>query len=96
MGRVSIRFPPVGGDADSIIRGLIDAASRAGELTVVSSDKALYSYAKTRGARALRAAEWTALVRGSGARPRRGRTEGSEKPDREPDIQGWLERFSRR
>ena len=96
MGSVSVRFPPTGSDADSVIRGMIDAAARPSELTVVSSDKAVYSYARTRGARALRAREWSALARGATPQPRRPSREGSEKPERETDIAGWLERFSRR
>jgi predicted RNA-binding protein with PIN domain len=96
LGRVSVRFPPPGSDADTVIRELIDGASRPSELTVVSSDKAVYSYARTRGARALQAREWNALFR-SGAHPARKRHLGtSEKPDRETDIEGWLEKFSRR
>jgi predicted RNA-binding protein with PIN domain len=96
MGRVSLRFPPPGADADSVIRQTIDRAPRPAEITVVSSDKAVYSYARTRGAAVLRAHEWNALVRGSAPRPGRSREEASEKPDHEPDVEGWLERFSRR
>ena len=97
LGRVSVRFPPPGVDADTVIRELIDRASRPGELTVVSSDKVLYSYARTRGAAALRAQEWNALARSPGRLPRRRRqTVRSEKPERETDIEGWLKRFSRR
>ena len=93
---MSVRFPPPGTDADSVIRELIDRAARPAEITVVSSDKAVYSYARTRGASALRAHEWNALARGPARRPGKARDEPSEKPDHEPDIEGWLERFSRR
>jgi predicted RNA-binding protein with PIN domain len=96
LGRVSLRFPPTGFDADSVIRELIERASRPAELTVVSSDKAVYSYARTRGARALRAREWSELARGTTRHPRRAPREGSEKPEHETDVEGWLERFSRR
>lgn len=96
LGRVTVRFPPRGADADSVIRELLDRAPRPAEITLVSSDKALYSYARTRGAAALRAQEWNALVRGPGGLPRRRKVERSEKPERETDIEGWLERFSRR
>jgi predicted RNA-binding protein with PIN domain len=96
LGRVSVRFPPTGSDADSVIRQMVDGAARPAELTVVSSDKAVYSYARTRGARALSAREWSALARGSAHHPRRPPREGSEKPERETDIEGWLERFTRR
>ena len=64
LGRVSLRFAPQGRDADSVIREFLDAASRPGEILVVTSDKALYSYARTRGAAVLRAHEWNALARG--------------------------------
>src|SRR5512144_2536955 len=68
LGAVSVRFPAEERDADSVIRDLVDAARHAGDLVVVTSDKALYSYARTRGARVLRAHEWNALARGSKAR----------------------------
>jgi len=94
LGAVSVRFPAAGRDADSLIRELVDAAPRAGDLVVVTSDKPLYSYARTRGARGLRAHEWNALARGAEPRTRRAVARG-EKPDREPDVEGWLKRFSR-
>jgi predicted RNA-binding protein with PIN domain len=50
-------------DADTVIRALVDAEAEPAELTVVTSDKPLYSYARTRGARVLRAHEWGALER---------------------------------
>ena len=93
LGAVSLRFPPPGRDADSLIRGLVDAAPRPGELVVVTSDKPLYSYARTRGAQVLRAHEWNALERGAKPRAPKGSTRG-EKPDRETDVAGWLKRFS--
>lgn len=96
LGRVSVRFPERGKDADTVIRDLVDQAARPAELTVVSSDKALYSYARTRGAAALRAHEWNALARSPGHRPRPASAERSEKPERETDIEGWLDRFTRR
>ena len=96
LGPVSVRFPPSGSDADSVIREMLDHAARPAELTVVSSDKAVYSYARTRGAAALRAREWNALARAPVRRPGSTRSETNEKPDHEPDIAGWLERFSRR
>jgi predicted RNA-binding protein with PIN domain len=98
LGGVAVRFPPTGADADSVIREMIDRAQRPGDLTVVSSDKAVYSYARTRGAAALRAHEWTALARKPGRQPsaRLRRSESREKPDHEPDVEGWLERFTRR
>jgi predicted RNA-binding protein with PIN domain len=102
LGRVSVRFARPGGDADTVIRDLVDQAPRPAEIVVVTSDKALYSYARTRGAAVLRAHEWNALLRASGqgaaARPasrRDGASSSSEKPERETDIEGWLERFSR-
>jgi len=90
LGSVCLRFPRPGQDADSVIKDLVEKAPRRAELIVVSSDKALYSYVKTLGAKVLRAHEWNALER----RRSRGREgEASEKPDREEDVEGWLERF---
>ena len=96
LGAVTLRFPSQGHDADSVIRETVDGAARPGEIVVVTSDKPLYSYARTRGARVLRAHEWNALARG--ARPREpgaGVSPSGEKPEREADIEGWLKRFSR-
>ena len=56
LGLVSLRVPPRGEDADTVIRELVERAPRPAELVVVTSDKALYSYVKTLGAsRATRA-----------------------------------------
>jgi predicted RNA-binding protein with PIN domain len=94
LGKVTIRFPGQGRDADSLIREIVDAAARPAELVVVSSDKPVYSYARTRGARVLRAHEWNALAREVPPRRRKGAANG-EKPERETDVEGWLKRFSR-
>jgi predicted RNA-binding protein with PIN domain len=102
LGRVSVRFARQGGDADTVIREIVDAAQRPAEIVVVTSDKALYSYARTRGAAVLRAHEWNNVQRASAdssSRPaarRKGVAVRSEKPERETDIEGWLERFSRK
>jgi len=94
LGAVSLRFPPQGGDADSVIREAIDRAARPGELVVVTSDKPVYSYARTRGAQVLRAHEWNALARDARPRAAKGQPSG-EKPERETDVEGWLKRFTR-
>ena len=95
LGPVSVRVPPAGQDADSVIRALVDSASAPKDLIVVSSDKALYSYARPRGARVLRVHEWNALERqalsGTASRPRE--SAEKEKPEREDDIAGWLKTF---
>jgi predicted RNA-binding protein with PIN domain len=91
LGPVSIRVPPPGTDADTLIRELIDRALRPAELIVVTSDKALYSYARTMRAAVLLAHEWNALERRiSQARER---ASGADKPEREDDVEGWLRRF---
>ena len=91
LGPVSIRVPPPGSDADTVVRELIDRAPRPAELIVVTSDKALYSYARTMGASVLRAHEWNALERRiEESRPR---AAGADKPEREDDVEGWLRRF---
>jgi predicted RNA-binding protein with PIN domain len=96
LGRVSLRFPSPGRDADSVIRDLVEAAPHPGEILVVTSDKALYSYVRTRGASVLRAHEWNLIARGTPPRPRgQARQAASEKPERETDVEGWLKRFSR-
>jgi predicted RNA-binding protein with PIN domain len=90
LGPLRLRVPPPGVDADSVIRELIDTAPRAADLVVVTSDKALYSYAKTAGASVLRAHEWNALERRL-VRP--AESSAGEKPDKEDDVEGWLRRF---
>ena len=62
---------------------------------MVTSDKPVYSYARTRGARAMSAREWNELGRQAGARRKPGQSQPKEKPDHEPDVEGWLKRFSR-
>jgi len=69
LGAVSLRFPPPGRDADSLVREIVDGSSRPAELIVVTSDKPLFSYARTRGARVLRAHEWNALAAEGASRP---------------------------
>jgi len=83
-----VRFPESGEDADTLIRRIVAAEAHPEEILVVTSDKALYSWCKTRGARALRAHEWNALA----GRPARSRS-AAEKPDRETDVEGWLKAF---
>lgn len=94
LGVVSLRVPRPGEDADTLIRSLVDGAASPEDLVVVTSDKALYSYARTRGARVLRAHEWNALERRAPPKDRALTSSSPEKPDREDDIEGWLRRFS--
>jgi predicted RNA-binding protein with PIN domain len=89
LGPVSLRVPPPGEDADSIIRALIERAENPAQWVVVTSDKALYSYVKTLGASVLRAHEWNQAEREA----RAAAAAQSEKPEREDDIEGWLRRF---
>src|SRR5688572_1815069 len=97
LGPVSLRVPSQGSDADSVIRDIVDRAERPADYIVVTSVKPLYSYVKTRGASVLRAHEWNALERQVGAAAAAsGTASGGEKPDREDDIEGWLDRFNRR
>jgi predicted RNA-binding protein with PIN domain len=91
IGDVTVRVPPPGQDADSLIRELLDRAPRPAEMVVVSSDKELFSYARTVGASTLRAHEWNALERQ--LLSQRERDEGQEKPEREDDLGGWLKKF---
>jgi hypothetical protein len=60
---VSVRVANRHESADDVIRGMIDVAPVPADLVVVTSDKPLYSYARTRGAQVLRAHEWRALER---------------------------------
>ena len=87
LAPVSVRVPPEGQDADTVIRELVERAPRPQELIVVTSDKALYSYVKTLGARVMRAHEWNHAER------QLDRPAGEEKPEREDDVDGWLKKF---
>ena len=89
LGPLSLRVPPPGTDADTVIRELVERAARPAELIVVTSDKSLGSYVKTLGAAVLRAHEWNAIERQIAPATSR----GSEKPEREDDVEGWLKRF---
>ena len=91
LGPLTLRVPPPGEDADSVIRELVERSPRPRELVVVTSDKALFSYVKTLGATVLRAHEWNALERQLASA--RQRQDGGEKPEREDDVEGWLRRF---
>jgi predicted RNA-binding protein with PIN domain len=91
LGPLSLRVPPAGTDADTVIRELLDRAPRPAEWVVVTSDKAVYSYAKTCGASVLRAHEWNALERRSAAGARE--STSREKPEHEDDVPGWLKKF---
>jgi predicted RNA-binding protein with PIN domain len=92
LGPLTLRVPPPGQDADTVIRELVERAERPAEWVVVTSDKALLSYVKMLGAPVLRAHEWNALERQGAAGAAR---EGAEKPEREDDVEGWLRRFER-
>jgi hypothetical protein len=79
-----------------VIRALVEGAARPAELTVVTSDKALYSYARTLGAGVLRSHEWNRIEAAPARAPqRRPHAGGShpEKPSHETDVEGWLQRF---
>jgi predicted RNA-binding protein with PIN domain len=91
LGPVSLRVPERGESADDVIRRHVEQAARAADIIVVTSDKPLYSYCRTLGASVLRAHEWNALERQLAAR--QPADEGSEKPGRETDVEGWLKKF---
>jgi len=94
LGLVSLRVPPQGQDADTVIRDLVERAPRPAELIVVTSDKALYSYVKTLGAAVLRAHEWNSQERHALSRARDATSDsGSDKPEHESDVEGWLKKF---
>jgi predicted RNA-binding protein with PIN domain len=93
LGPVSIRTPPRGQDADTLIRQIVGQAGRPAEWIVVTSDKPLYSFARTAGASILRAHEWNALERRAPHGDAAGGPAANEKPEREDDIDGWLKRF---
>lgn len=90
LGPLSVRVPAKGESADDVIKRLVQTSPRPRDLIVVTSDKPLYSYVKTLGASVLRAHEWNALERNLPPKPG-----ASEKPDKEDDVDGWLEKFQK-
>ncbi len=99
FGAVTLRFPLAGQDADTLIRRIVDEAAAPGDFIVVTSDKSLYSWCRTRGARAMQSHEWKNLAResarGAGGREGSGgASDDDEKPSSEPDIEGWLAKFT--
>jgi predicted RNA-binding protein with PIN domain len=82
LGGVTVRFPGPGRDADSLIREIVDGAERPSELIVVTSDKPVYSYARTRGARPAARASGTS----SAARPDRRASLAAASPRRSPSA----------
>jgi predicted RNA-binding protein with PIN domain len=97
LGAVEIRYPPEGQDADSVIRRILIQAASTREIIVVTSDRPLYSFAKTHGAAALKAHEWNAIEKRVIENPR-GKNRpspASEKPERETDLEYWLARFDK-
>ncbi len=93
LGPLTIRVPPAGQDADTLIRTLVERAENPRDFIVVTSDKALYSYVKTLGASVLRAHEWNRLDARTASAREGVRSEKGEKPEREPDVEGWLKKF---
>ncbi|MBN2371202.1 MAG: NYN domain-containing protein [Vicinamibacteria bacterium] len=93
LGSVEILYPPRGQDADSVIRRILNQTASASEIIVVTSDRPLYSYAKTRGAAILRAHEWNNIERRVLANARHDSIRRSEKPEREPNVEYWLSQF---
>lgn len=89
LGPLTLRVPPAGVDADTVIREIVERAARPADWIVVTSDKALYSYVKTLGASVLRAHEWNAIERRVAPRA----ATGDDKPEREDDVAGWLRKF---
>ena len=96
LGDLTLRFAGADRDADSLIEALVKRHDRPAELTVVTSDKALYERCRSLGARAMRVRQWIALERRASSRHRRPHEEDSEKPERETDVEGWLEVFEGR
>ncbi len=95
LGPLSLRVPPPGQDADTLIREIVERAPRPAEIIVVTSDKALYSYCRTLGASVLRSHEWNTLERRPTPERRGAPAARGEKPEREDDIDGWLRKFER-
>jgi predicted RNA-binding protein with PIN domain len=97
LGLIEILYPPPGCDADSVIRSIVSRPSTAKNLVVVTSDRSLYSFAKTHGASVLRSHEWNALERRRRYGPpmQRHSVPELDKPEREEDVDFWLSQFEK-
>ena len=92
LGLVSLRVPPPGEDADTVIRELVERAPRPAELDrrdlrqgllLVRQDAGRVGAARARVERS----------RAPRAAARAWRELRSDKPDREDDVEGWLKKF---
>ena len=84
-------WPQFSGAGTAALSDLATELTPGQTAVVVTSDKAVYSYAKTCGASVLRAHEWNALERRFVAGTKEKATR--EKPEREDDVEGWLKKF---
>jgi predicted RNA-binding protein with PIN domain len=60
---VDVLFSPRGVEADRLIRDLVDSSGSRHDLLIVSSDRGVYGYARTRGTSVARADELVRLLR---------------------------------
>jgi len=60
---VDVLYSPRGVEADRLIRDLVDSSERKQDLLIVSSDRGVYGYARTRGASVARADELVGRLR---------------------------------
>jgi predicted RNA-binding protein with PIN domain len=88
---VHILYARPGSDADSRIKELLSRSTHNRDLVVVSSDKALVSFAAHKGARVMASHKFKALLQEAAARAE------AEKPERgqELDVDEWLAFFNK-
>ena len=57
VGSIAVRYSPRGVEADDLIRRMLDESTRPSDILLVTSDKSVSFYARTRGASTARADE---------------------------------------
>jgi predicted RNA-binding protein with PIN domain len=66
--RVQLLFAGPNSSADELIRRRVESSENRRELCVISSDNAVYGYARTCGVKALKCHEFNRLIREAGGR----------------------------
>jgi predicted RNA-binding protein with PIN domain len=96
-GKFSVLFPPRGETADTVIKDLLASLKDLRRFFLVSSDRELRAFARSRGARVLTCAEFNVMLKEAVKRNRRARemTKTTEEPS-PLEVDLWSEVFTRK
>lgn len=94
---IAVRFARPPQNADALIKKIIDEHPKKKDLTVVSSDMAVFRYAKASGCVALSSESFDHLIRQAEAAEPQGQMQQKNNPKiNETEIQEWMQRFNDR